>query len=516
MGDVFDRPGPERLVSGGIWFLLLMVLSGVFWLLWSVVVSRVYGPEGYGIFNTAQSLYNFAWAFVFGGLFEGLIKYGSEHVAKGGWKLGSYFSSALKYLTGIGVVIFLLLTFLAFHITDTITSIMVLAIAVSFLFSGTKDALASIIGSFQKSDHLSIVNSSRAIIVLLTGLILIAFGFPSYILPVLIVVGTLWQLLLSAYLLRSRLRRLVPFNISSLFSSSRLFSGNRIGFIEDLRQFTKIFVFGLFVSLGIVSFNIMKSLDIVVLKMFFDYADVGIYSIADAVSSILFYMTSFSLPIIPAIAEAHVKRDKRLLEDYVEIAVKYPLLIGVPLTLIVLTMAQPLVIGIYGTAFAEAIKPLQILIIGTFMLMLGYNLSSILVGIDKPKLAGFLMLTAAVQYILFLFILIPMFGFVGAALALTLTGVTSILLLPYFLKRELKVSVYAGLPKVLLSSALMAIVLFFTPKSNPFFIMFGIVGSIAVFVASLYLLGYVTREDLKMMKIAYGTFKRTLPKRRVR
>ncbi len=506
MKDVFDQSGPERLVAGGVWFLTLMVLCGIFGWVWSVIVSRTYGPVGYGIFNTAQSLYTFAWAFIFGGLFGGLIKYGSEYVVKRGWELGSYFSTALKYLTAIGVIVFLILVVLAFHIPDPIMKITVLSIGVSFLFSGTKDALASVLGSFQKSNYLSIIDSSKIIIILVVGVMLISFGFPSYTLPVLLVVGTVWQLAISAYFLRSRLGKLFPFSIGELFRSKR------VGMSKDFRQFAKIFGFGFFVSLAMISFNVMKSLDIVVIKMFFDYADVGVYSVADTTSSILFYMTSFSLPIIPAIAEAYAKRDKQLLGKYVKIAIKYPLLIGIPLTLIILSMAQPLILVVYGAAFAGAVIPLQILIIGTFMLMFSYNLSSVLVGMGKPKLSGLLMSAAAIQYSLSLFVLVPLFGFTGAALALTLTGFTSMLLVPYFLKKELKVSVYNNLPKVLLPTAIMAFVLFLVPKSNLLFILLGVVVSIVLFTALLRLTGYLTREDLKMIKIAGRTFGITRPK----
>jgi len=195
MRDVFDRSGPTRLVAGGVWFLTLMILGGLFWWLWSVAVSRAYGPEGYGIFNTAQSIYNFAWVFIFGGLFQGLMKYGSEYVTKSGWKLSRYFSMSLKYLTAIGVGLFVLLAVLASYISDPIMKIMVLTVAVSFLFSGTKDALASIIGSFQKSDHLSIINSTRLMIIFFVGLVFIAAGVPSHMLPTLIAVSVAWQLL---------------------------------------------------------------------------------------------------------------------------------------------------------------------------------------------------------------------------------------------------------------------------------------------------------------------------------
>ena len=65
--------GPRRLISGGAWFLALMILSGAFWLLLGIQISRAYGPSGYGYFSMAQSLFDFMWAFVFGGIFEGLI-----------------------------------------------------------------------------------------------------------------------------------------------------------------------------------------------------------------------------------------------------------------------------------------------------------------------------------------------------------------------------------------------------------------------------------------------------------
>jgi O-antigen/teichoic acid export membrane protein len=502
-----------------MWFLVLMVLSGFFWLGFGVVISRYYGPVGYGIMNTAQSLENFAWVVLFGGLSQGLMKYGSEYAAKSAWKLEGYFSSALKYMTLLGIAAFVLITLASSAVSDPILRIITLTVAVSFLFSGTKDALAAMIGSFQKSDHLSMVNSSVALVMFAVGVVFILAGMPSYMLSVTIVCGTIWQLGLSIYFLRSKLKRMIPFSIGSLFGGGSR-SGTRErhpggrGRFGGLRQFGKVAAFGMFISLGMISFNVMKSLDIVVMKAFFDYDDVGVYSVADGVSSILFYMTSFSLPLIPAIAEARARRDRKLLEEYVRIAVKYPVLIGVPLTLVIMAMAGPIVTGIYGEVFAGAVLPLQVLIVGTFMLMFGYNLSSILIGIGKPRLSGTTMAVAAVQYIISLFILVPMLGFVGAALSLTLTGLTSMLLVPYYLKRELGFSMYGGLHKVLAAAAAMALVLFAVPKSNLLFIAAGVVAGVAAFVAVLYALGYVTRDDLQMLRIAGGSFKKAVRRKR--
>jgi O-antigen/teichoic acid export membrane protein len=268
---------------------------------------------------------------------------------------------------------------------------------------------------------------------------------------------------------------------------------------EDLKNFKYILVFGLFVSIGKISFNVMKSLDIMVLNLFFDYENVGIYSVADTASSLLFYMTAFSIPIISSISEAWKKKDDELMKEYVKISVKYPLLIGVPLTISIFALAKPLILGIYGPEFQAAVIPLQILIVGTFLLMFGYTLSAVLVGIGKPKLSGGLMAGAAIQYIFSLYVLAPAFGFEGAALALTLTGVTSLVLIPFFIRYYLKINIFSGIFKILVSGAIFSIILFYIPKSDLATLSLGYVAGLVAFIISLKYTGYIDKEDITML-----------------
>jgi O-antigen/teichoic acid export membrane protein len=211
-------------------------------------------------------------------------------------------------------------------------------------------------------------------------------------------------------------------------------------------------------------------------------------------------MTAFSIPIISSISEAWIKKDDELMREYVKISVKYPLLIGVPLTISIFALARPLILGIYGADFQEAVIPLQILIIGTFLLMFGYTLSAVLIGIGKPKLSGGLMAGSAVQYIFSLYILAPAFGFEGAALALTLTGITSLFLIPFFIKYYLKVEIFSGIFKIVFSGALMAIILLAMPKSNIFTLFFGYAAGLAIFFLSLKYTGYINEQDLTFLR----------------
>jgi len=489
--------GPGRLVSGGVWFLGLMILSGVFWLALGIQVSRVYGSSGFGLFSVAYSVFDFLWALIFGGLFEGLIHFGAGYLTKKDANLSRYFSNYVRYLTVISLIMFIFLTVLSFQTSDIIFRIMLLSLAFAFLFSGTKDSLSSIIGSLHKSKQLSIIQSSGFYAVSVIGTIIIVLNLPSDLLPVLIVVAPVCQLLLCVYFLRTYLKDLFLFNLE-FFANKKI----KHSLLEDLKQFKHILIFGFSISVGKISFMIMKSLDIPILNLFFDYANVGVYSVADAVSSVLFSMTAFSLPIISSMSEAWTKKDSVLMEKYVKISVKYPLLLGLPLTIIIFALAEPIVVGIYGTAFQGAVMPLQILIIGTFLLMFGRTLSSILIGIAKPKLAGMLMAGAATQYIISLFVLVPLFGLTGAAISLTLTGVTSLVLMPIFVQYHLKTDVFLGLPKLLFSGAILALILFLIPKSNFLILIVGTIASIAVYVILLYYTGYINQEDIKILKTA--------------
>lgn len=492
------RSGTSRLVSGGAWFLGLMTLSGVFWLLLGIQISQVYGPEGYGVFSWASSVVDFIWALVFGGIFEGLIHFGTAHLTKENSNLARFFSKYVRYLTLMSLVAFFGLAVLSFYVASSSLRVLLFSIAVALLFSGTKDALSSILGSLHRNKELSSVNAAGYYAITLIGLVYIVFHLPSEFLPVLITFGPICQAFLCVYFLRTYIKDLLYYN-AKFFVDRKLTHA----LVEDLKDFKHILFFGFSVSVGKISFMVMKSLDIPILSLFFgleQFKDVGVYSVADTASSVLFTMTAFALPVIASVSEAWAKKDYGELERLVKISVKLPIILGLPLTIIIFMLAEPLVLGIFGPLFGGAVVPLKILISGTFLLMFGYTLSSVLIGIGKPKLSGLLMGVAAIQYLVLLLVLVPLFGLNGAALSLTLTGVTSLVLIPVFIKRNLKIEMFSGLPKVLFSGAVLALLLFFVPKTDMLITLLGMFGASVVYGLLIYYTGYLTKDDINMLK----------------
>jgi len=493
--EKLSNSGPRRLISGGAWFLALMILSGVFWFFLGIQITNYYGPAAFGVFNTAYSTFDFVWALIFGGLFEGLIHFGACHLAEKREDISKYFAKYVRYLTSISIVMFILLTIFSFQLSDILYRTMALSLGVAFLFAGTKDALSSISGSLHNSKQLSITQSFGFYAVSIVGIIFTIINIPQEFLPILVIFNPISQLIVCMYFLRSYLKDLVLYNLE-YFKNKKI----KDSIIHDLKDFKKIFVFGFSISVGKISFMIMKSLDIPLLNLFFDYSDVGVYSVADTISSVLFMMTAFSLPIISSVSEAWSKKDNVLLEKYVKISMKYPLIVGLPLTIIIFALAEQIAVGFYGPSVQDAVIPLQILIIGTFLLMFGKTLSSILIGIGKAKLSGTLLAVAAIQYLVSIFVFVPIFGLNGAAISLTLTGVSSLFLIPYFIHRNLKVDAYSGIPKIVLSGIIMAAILLLFPKTNFLCLIAGVVVSVVVYGALVYYSGYLTQEDIKILR----------------
>ena len=490
-----NTSGPGRLVSGGFWFLGLMLLSGVFWFFLGIQITQTYGPEGFGIFNTTYSIFDFLWALFFGGLFEGFIHFGACHLTEKGANIPKFFSSYVRYLTGLSIIMFVLMFGVSFLVTDTIMRITLLSLAFGFLLSGTKDSLSSIIGSLHNSKQLSMIQSIGFYAVTVIGIALLVFGMPMEYIPVFVVIAPVFQLVLCMHFVRPYLKELYVLNVNYLKNKNL---NNQIK--EDWKHFRHILVFGFSISVGKISFMIMKSLDIAILNIFFNFGDVGVYSVADTISSVLFSMTAFSLPIISNISEAWSKKDTGLLQKYVKISVKYPLIVGLPLTLVIFGIADQIVTGFYPPEVQGAVVPLQILIIGTFLLMFGQTLASILIGIGKPKLSGTLLAVAAIQYLISIFVFVPLFGLNGAAVSLTLTGVTSLVLIPIFIKRNLKFDVFTGMHKLLAGGAVLALILYLMPKFNFYVAMLGAVAGIAAYFLVIYYTGYISKEDIEMIK----------------
>ncbi len=486
-----SAPRPFRLLAGSMWVLIAMLLNGLLSWLWTVALSRHFGPEGYGIYSTTVSVNDVIWIVLFGGAFYGLIKYYSGHLADDEGKGIAYVASGVKYLSSLGVLVSSTMLLLGLSL-DGALRVMSISIAIASLTYGLRDGAKSVIASAQRMDYVSIIDLSNIILVLLSGSVLILAGYPSALMPTVIVLSAVGQLALSLYLLRR---------------SSRSAFKDILRREKSFELFKEVYKFGLFVSLNLISFHLIKHSDVIIMKLFSTFTDVGIYSVADGYASIMLYTTSIALPLIQAVSEAYGRAEYRLLKDYTYLAIKYSLVIGICSAIVTSVMAEGLVLDFYGQAFAPAVQLLRMMVPGVLMVAIAYNLSAILVGLGKARVSGILFFGTLVIYLTLLLVLIPSYGATGAALAILISGFSVDLAIPYYLKKSLNVRPPRGNVKLALSAALTIAFLHLAPKFNVALVLLDALGGMCLFVLLLWVTGYISKKDLKMLRLAMSSLR---------
>ncbi|MEY4744189.1 MAG: hypothetical protein RL272_134 [Candidatus Parcubacteria bacterium] len=161
--------------------------------------------------------------------------------------------------------------------------------------------------------------------------------------------------------------------------------------------------------------RVYSYIDSVMLSRLAADAEVGVYGVAYKLSfAFQFLPMSFAAAVYPAMAEYYVSDRKRLGVVFAE-SMKYLLVVVMPLAFGIATLAEPIVLRVYGRAFAGAVAPLQILIFSLIFAFLYWPGGSLLNACDRQaQNTGIMGVTMVVNIILNAF-LIPRFGAPGAA-----------------------------------------------------------------------------------------------------
>jgi len=268
--------------------------------------------------------------------------------------------------------------------------------------------------------------------------IIMAFGFTAVhftkdlrILILAIVAGSLFNLIYSGILMKTKLHL-------------KFFAP------VDKQLVKKIVIFTIPFALAAIFTRIYGYLDTVLLHQLVNAAAVGYYSIAYKITFALqFIPLAFIASLYPAFASAYAKATadksysteaKNNLERLFEKSFVYLSLIAMPVTFGVLAIAEPLINKVYTTQFSASILPLQILIISLPFLFLNFPLGSLLNACDRQTRntvhIGVVMIINAILNI----ILIPRFSFIGAAVASTISTVILYCLQFYVAKKIIPIN----------------------------------------------------------------------------
>jgi O-antigen/teichoic acid export membrane protein len=258
----------------------------------------------------------------------------------------------------------------------------------------------------------------------------------------------------------------------------------------------RLLVAGLPLALGFTITTVYAQLDIVLLQLFKNFQMVGWYSAANKYIDAVAWVPQSAMGVVfPALSLLGAGDRRRLAFAY-EKSFKMLAVLGLPLAVGLGLTADSIVHFTRG--FEQSIPALQILAPSVVLLFVNnafiYTLTAINRQLDFTRLALF---TLAVNVILNL-VLIPPYGYLGAAVASTVTEVALFAGGWWLLRRQrLPLAIGGGGARVLASAAVMGIVVYLI---RPWPLAVVIVLGAAVYVAALVALRALNAEEWAIIR----------------
>lgn len=392
-------------------------LSTILILIQTIVLTRVFGSEAFGLFSFALSISALAVLIFSAGLDQVLMR-DIARIGKGvmysdRWKgtlrliklyvipialIFSTCASITIWFTKISgdyqlplLAVFLMLPFvIARKYTEAISL-------------GTKQAIRSITGS-------QIV---YPLLMILGGGFIYILGVQSGALSISLIysLACIVSLIASFLLISSALRQMRLESPSLNSSQAFTFKSSKCPSDKEL------LISGIHFSLVSMGFVLGQHINVLLMGVFSSPENVAIVRIASRVAEMAALMrTIILLQYKPLMAEAYGKGDTKLLQEHATLMVKLCVLTGIPITIFLWVFAAQ-VMAIFGPEFVEGAWVMRVYIVGVLLLILCGPCNSILALTGNEQHASKLVWIGILVNVVLCITLIPKWGALGCAVA---------------------------------------------------------------------------------------------------
>lgn len=481
----------KKAVRSTILVFFMMILAAGLGYLFRLLLARELTHEEYGLFYAVFALITFLALFRNLGLGEALAKTIPELKIK---KDYPRIKGAILFVFVIQLILSFIISMIIFIFADVIAAnyfhspsvaIVLRIMTLAFFLSSIEYMYGFIFYGFQRMDFHSLLDFLRTLIILVTTFFLFKFN-KSAIMPAYANV--------IAYVI------VILLYIPLLIKTFPAFFSTRMKFDKKIAKgFVK---FGFFISLGSVGFLVLSYADTLLLTYFTDLNQVALYNIAVPIVSLLWYFSrSISIVIYPMSSELWAKKHKDFSKG-IELLQKYSFAIIIPVALVMFSFPDIIIRILFGESYVSAQYALQILAIGAiFYTVMNIN-NNILIAIGKVKQNTIYLLIGAFFNLLFNFILIPLYGIIGAAIATSSSYVLVLILSSLQINKSVKTRLpWFDWEKSLFSGLIFVSVIMFLKKILELnvWVETGICVSAAVitYIALIFILKVVNFQEIK-------------------
>jgi O-antigen/teichoic acid export membrane protein len=461
------------LKNTGILFIsqISIYVIGFFYIMY---MARYLGPEGFGLLNFAL-----AFCGIFGMVPDlGLSTLSVREVSRNKSLATTYLNNILSLRLILGIItfglIFLTINILGYH-EPTLTVVYIISVYVILaVFSQTFD---SVVQANEKMEYLSLGQLITNIVLLLGTLLAIYYKLD--------VIGFAYIYIIAG-----------AFNLLFYFILFMLkFFKPTITY--DFKFWKEMIKNALPLSLSIVLILIAFKIDVIILSLLKGNEAVGIYTAAYKLIEILIFVPSiFAISVFPVLSNFHINSQNLIEFSYKKIY-KYLCLLGLPIAVGTTLLANKIIFFIYSTSFYQTVITLQILIWVIPFIFLTYMSRVIMVSINKQDQLLKIIILYLILNIALNLIIIPIYGYIGAAIVTVVTEIVSFTLYYYYLSKFIcKIQIYKYFSKPVIASAIMGLFVYYI-NLNLFLV---IVIATIIYILVLIILKTFTEDDVNLLK----------------
>ncbi|NCN07373.1 flippase [Candidatus Falkowbacteria bacterium] len=468
-----------KLAKNTFFFTISLAIQKAISFLYFILIARAVSVDDLGKYSFALS---------FATIFSMFLDFGTTQIlvresARKKEDSQKYLSNVLGFKLIVSVFVYLLIvTAVNLMGYPEITKQLVYVTGLVIVLDSFSIAFYSVLRGLQNLVFESLGVIVNQIILLSLGFVVLQLNLGLVVLMSVYVVGTLFNLFYSAALLSFKYK-VFP---KPDFSASLI--------LKILKISLPFAIAGVFVRL-------YSYMDVIILSKLTNDEAVGIYSVAYKVTFALqFIGVAFSAAIYPAFCNYFVSSKEMLAKSFTK-SVYYLLIISMPLSVGIITIADKAIVPIFGAGYSEAIVPLQILMVSLVIIFLAFPVGALLNAANKQTANTVVLGFIALFNIVANLILVPMFSYNGAALAALLSYVLlffiGLILVGSVINYDKKYLLISAV-KIIISCVAMGFLVIFLKERLHFMIVIPI-GALAYFVV-LYVTKGFTQNDIFQLR----------------
>jgi O-antigen/teichoic acid export membrane protein len=473
--------------KGGFHLLWGIVLSTVISAVGTIFIARLLGSDNYGLYAIALAAPNLISTFRDWGITTAMVKYSAEYNSENNVaKIRSVFVSGLAFEIIVGVALSVLSLVLSQFLADFYgrpAIVQLIQIASLFILTGALLNTASAAFTGLEKMHLNsimLVVQSLVKTALILALVILGFGTLGAVIGFsvgVIVAGVTGVLL--------------------VYVMYRALPKPPEGKLEFIKTTKIMLKYGLPLSIGAILSGFLTQFYSTILYIFVtDNSLIGNYSVSlNFVVLITFFATPVTTMLFPAFSKLDAEKERELLQNVFQYSVKYAALVVVPVTAMIMALAQPAINTIFEGKYEQAPFYLALSAVTYLLTALGSLSVGNLInsqGYTKYNLK-LTLLTVIIGFPLS-FGLISQFGIIGLIVTSLAVGLPSLFLSLRFIKKNFDVSIdWTSSAKIMFSSGTAAILTYISISQLPFSSLIQLVIGVIIFAIAVLLLAAITR-----------------------